>query len=99
LKIAGIAALDLNLTMHKIISMTFALRLPKVEFEYVMRLCNDVFGHEKEVLANTSKNNLNDSIKVQDEMYVKDDKDTTAKGKKTRKVKKTNENLEIELSA
>ncbi len=95
LKIAGIAALGLNLSLHKIISMTFALRLPKVEHEYVMRLCNDVFGHEKEVIASTSKNNLNASIRAQDEVYANDDKESLVKSKKTRKSKKDNDIQDI----
>jgi cobaltochelatase CobS len=46
IKIAGIMSLDTDLDIHKIIKMCFALRLPAVEYEYVMRLCNDIFGHE-----------------------------------------------------
>ena len=42
--------------------MCYALRLPCVECEYVMRLCNDIFGHEKNVLKKTSVNNLNEEI-------------------------------------
>ena len=46
LKIAGLLSLNTSLDVHKIIKMCFALRLPAVEYEYVMRLCNDIFGHE-----------------------------------------------------
>ncbi len=46
LKIAGIISLNSGIGIHKIIKMCFAVRLPSVEQEYVMRLVNDIFGHE-----------------------------------------------------
>lgn len=62
LKIASIASLQTQMSIHRIIKMCYALRLPCVECEYVMRLCNDIFGHEKNVLKKTSVNNLNEEI-------------------------------------
>lgn len=44
--------------------MCFALRLPDVEHEYVMRLCNDIFGHEKQILKVTQKSDLGNEIEV-----------------------------------
>ncbi|MGN0903202.1 MAG: hypothetical protein ACI4M9_07945, partial [Succinivibrio sp.] len=38
-----------------VVKMCFALRLPEVECEYVVRLCNDIFGHEKAAPKKTSK--------------------------------------------
>ena len=62
LKSASIASLQTQMSIHRIIKMCYALRLPCVECEYVMRLCNDIFGHEKNVLKKTSVNNLNEEI-------------------------------------
>lgn len=66
LKIASIASLKTQMSIHRIIKMCYSLRLPAVECEYVMRLCNDIFGHEKNVLKKTSVNNLNEEISQND---------------------------------
>lgn len=62
LKISGLLALNYDLSIHKIIKMCFSLRLPTVEHEYVMRLCNDIFGHEKVVIKKTNKNDLDEDV-------------------------------------
>ncbi|MGN0894303.1 MAG: AAA family ATPase [Succinivibrio sp.] len=64
LKIASLVSVDSGYSVHKIVKMCYALRLPEVEAEYVMRLCNDIFGHEKSVLKKTQKNDLNESCEV-----------------------------------
>ena len=61
LKIARMKSLNYDLSIHRIVKMCFALRLPSVELEYVMRLVNDIFGHEKEVLIKTSVTDLEES--------------------------------------
>ena len=62
LKIAAMLSVKNAFSVHKVIKTCFALRLPKIEQEYVMRLCNDIFGHEASVLKKTQKNNLNEDI-------------------------------------
>src|SRR5574344_147948 len=62
LKIAGLLSLNYDLSIHKIIKMCFSLRLPTVEHEYVMRLCNDIFGHEKVLIKKTNKNDIDENV-------------------------------------
>lgn len=64
LKIAALLSVETPYTVHKIIKMCFALRLPDVEHEYVMRLCNDIFGHEKQILKVTQKSDLGNDLEV-----------------------------------
>lgn len=79
--------------------MCYALRLPAVENEYVMRLCNDIFGHEKEgrvsyldtAEGNDSAVNEEESSKQEDVSF----RSEKGKGrKKAVKVKTSKENEE-----
>lgn len=67
LKIAALLSVDTPYTVHKIIRMSYALRLPEVEHEYVMRLCNDIFGHEKQLLKVTQKSDLGNELSISSE--------------------------------
>ena len=63
LKIGNILNLGIQgLDIHEIIQDCYSKRLPPLEYEYINRLANDVFGHSKEELKETQKNDLNEQI-------------------------------------
>lgn len=63
LKIGNILNLGIQgLDIHEIIQDCYSKRLPPLEYEYINRLANDVFGHSKEDLKETQKNDLNEQI-------------------------------------
>lgn len=53
-----------HLSPARIVDMGFGSRLPKVEREYVKRLCDDIFGHdkEKEKISSREKTDSTDSF-------------------------------------
>ena len=92
LKIASLVSVNTEYTVHKIVNMCYALRLPKIEQEYVMRLCNDVFGHEKAVLKKTQKNDLDENVNVESALSEEDDENKSksdVKPKTQRRSRKT----------
>ena len=99
IKVATLLSLNVGYSVHKIVNMCYALRLPAVENEYVMRLCNDIFGHEKEgrvsyldtAEGNDSAVNEEESSKQEDVSF----RSEKGKGrKKAVKVKTSKENEE-----
>ncbi|HAR79963.1 MAG TPA: CbbQ/NirQ/NorQ/GpvN family protein [Succinivibrionaceae bacterium] len=52
IRIATLMSISSRISVQQAVSIAYAMRLPKVEREYVLRLCNDVFGHA----AGTSEN-------------------------------------------
>lgn len=99
IKVATLLSLNVGYSVHKIVNMCYALRLPAVENEYVMRLCNDIFGHEKEgrvSYLDTAEGN--DSAVNEEESSKQDDvsfRSEKGKGrKKAVKVKTSKENEE-----
>ncbi len=58
LKIAGIMSLNTNYSMQEIVDTCFGLRLPQTERDFIKRIVNDIFGHSKDELNKTQKNDL-----------------------------------------
>ncbi|MGN1281178.1 MAG: AAA family ATPase [Succinivibrio sp.] len=83
LKIASLLSVQSTYSVHNVVRMCYSLRLPEVESEYVMRLCNDIFGHEKGVLKKTQKNDLNES--TADFNLENEKEDTTKKAVRSRR--------------
>lgn len=98
IKIASLLSLDTGYSVHKIVKMCYALRLPSVENEYVMRLCNDIFGHEKDCRAcyvkdagekssDTSVSSASDSTFAQTEKIASSEEDKSKNKKKSSRAK------------
>lgn len=47
LRIGAIMNLSKPINIQKAVDSCYSLRLPKIEREYVQRLCNDIFGHSE----------------------------------------------------
>lgn len=57
------------INIQKAVDSCYSLRLPKIEREYVQRLCNDIFGHSEsaaEILnsAGTSVNEADKNLEI-----------------------------------
>ncbi len=50
LRIGAMMSLGVKRTIQRVVDTCYSLRLPKVEREYVQRLCNDIFGHKETAL-------------------------------------------------
>lgn len=50
LRIGAMINLGMPISIQKAIDSCYSLRLPKIEREYVQRLCNDIFGHSESAL-------------------------------------------------
>ena len=47
LRIGAMMNLSKPISIQKAVDSCYSLRLPKIEREYVQRLCNDIFGHNE----------------------------------------------------
>ena len=96
LKIAGILSLNMGFSVQKVVRMCYGLRLPELESEYVLRLCNDIFGHDKNVLKKTQVNDLDHKIVSKAINDIKEDSQKTTGSRKKRQAAKTSRDKDEE---
>lgn len=96
LKIAAILSINTKYSVQKIVKTCFALRLPSVEQEYVLRLCNDIFGHEVAVMKKTQKNNLDEHIPLEGGDVTANDTDEGDKKEEEKPKKRQKRNIKAQ---
>jgi hypothetical protein len=74
-----------RISVQQAVSIAYAMRLPKVEREYVLRLCNDVFGHAAGMSENTDGDKHNSSGAEDSAAGLSEDLDAAGKAARAKR--------------